>query len=82
MIKTYSVCTVADEDIFRKMCEKIEQTIPGLNKESLLEDVDGSMFQRYTSDDQVLTVKNSYEVDAVYIETDIDLDYYFPEKKG
>lgn len=80
MMKTYSVCTVPDDDIFRKMCAKIEETIPDLEKEKLLEDVDGSMFQKYTSGEQTLIVKNSYEVGAVYIETDMDIDYYFPEK--
>lgn len=78
-MKTYSVCTAPDMDIFNKMCAKIEERIPELEKRDRLVDVDGSVFQIYENDTNRLVVKNSYYVGAVYIETDIDLDQIFPK---
>lgn len=80
MMKDYPVCTVPDMEIFEKMCCKIEEVIPELEKRERLVDVDGSTFQVYANDNNKLVVKNSYYVGAVYIETDMDLDKIFPRK--
>lgn len=43
----YSICTIADEVIFQKQCRALETHLPHLVKDELLEDVDGSLMQRY-----------------------------------
>ena len=79
MMKCYQVCTEPDIDIFNKMCAKIEERITDLVKSELLEDVDGSLFQVYENAEHRLVVKNSYDIGAVFIETDMDLEQIFPE---
>ena len=46
----YSICTIADEVIFQKQCRALETHLPHLVKDELLEDVDGSLMQRYWLD--------------------------------
>lgn len=69
----YTISKEANEDDFRKACEKIEKSIENLEKEELLEDVDGSQIQIYLKEDKKIKVVNDYEVDAVYADSDIDL---------
>lgn len=73
----YNICNQADEAIFEKQCLALEKNIPGLIKEDLLTDVDGSKVQKYNFNGSEVTVCNSYYLDEVYIESDIDLEQYF-----
>ncbi len=56
-MKTYPVCDCYDEDILQKMCAKIEEKLPHMQKQELQEDVDGSKFQPYSFGDDILIVK-------------------------
>ncbi len=76
-MKEYNICNQADEEIFYKQCEVLENRIPGLIKESLLEDVDGSCIQEYRRDNDRIKVYNDFLIGAIYIKSDIDLDEYF-----
>lgn len=73
----YNICTVADEEIFRKQCIALEKNIPNLQKEQLLEDVDGSQTQIYTLNSKEVTVHNSYYIGAVYVQSEVELTQYF-----
>lgn len=73
----YNICTQADNKIFEKQCKAIEKHIPNIQKEVLLVDVDGSQTQSYKVNGKTLSVHNSYYVDAVYIESQIDIEKYF-----
>lgn len=73
----YNICTVADDDIFIRQCKALEKHIPGLVKDELLRDVDGSQVQIYYLNEQRLSVHNSYYIDAVFIKSEFDIAPYF-----
>lgn len=60
----YSICTIADNVIFQKQCRALETHLPHLVKDELLEDVDGSLMQRY----------------CPYIDSEVELESYFRDK--
>lgn len=73
----YNVCNQADEDLFYKQCTAIEKAVPSLRKESLLEDVDGTLVQKYRSPSGWVTVRNDVQTDALYVQSEFDLLPYF-----
>ncbi len=73
----YNICTVADEEIFKKQCATLEKHIPGIEKSDLLTDVDNSKTQIYTLHGKKITVHNSYYIGAVYVNSEIELTQYF-----
>lgn len=75
----YNIYNMADNNKFKMACNKIERSIKNLNIEKQLVDVDGSMIQIYNSDDGKIKVYNDYEVDAVYIDSEVNLDKLFHE---
>ncbi|MCL2157805.1 MAG: hypothetical protein FWH48_00185 [Oscillospiraceae bacterium] len=70
---------MADEEVFYKQCAAIEKHIKGLEKEELLEDVDGSVFQIYLLNGKKIKVSNSMSVDSVYVESEMDIEPFFVE---
>lgn len=75
----YNINKSADNQSFLNACEKIEQHFPDCEKERLLTDVDGSLIQIYKEDGKKITVFNDYEVDAVFIESELNLDTLFKD---
>lgn len=73
----YNICNQADTELFQKQCLALESRIPGLVADRLLEDVDGSLLQRYTHPKGTITVRNDELVDALYVSSDFDLIPYF-----
>lgn len=76
----YSICTIADNVIFQKQCRALETHLPHLVKDELLEDVDGSLTQRYWLDGKTITVHNSNYIDAIYVDSEVELEPYFRDK--
>jgi hypothetical protein len=76
MIK-YCICNQVDDEIFKKQCKALEDRIPTLKKDDLLLDVDGSETQIYKLNDEKVLVHNSYYLDEVYVESEVDLTKYF-----
>ena len=74
---TYSVCNMADEEIFAKQCAAIEKYLHPLEKAELLEDVDGTKIQSYKFQKQLVKVVNSIYAGEVYVESEIDIKPYF-----
>lgn len=74
---TYNISKIADNKAFKDACTKIEDSKLELVKDTPLVDVDGTVIQIYKSDGKKIKVYNDYEVDAVYIDSDIDLDMLF-----
>jgi hypothetical protein len=70
---SYNIAKNADKKAFVRACSLIESNFKGLTKEKLLEDVDGSQIQIYNSTSGKIKVVNDYEVDAVYIDSAVDL---------
>ena len=71
---SYTISKEADRSVFEKACELLENAVTDLQKEALLEDVDGSMIQYYIVGDAEIRVYNDYEIDAVYVDSQINLD--------
>lgn len=73
----YTVCTQANESLFYQQCKSIEDNVPGLTASELLDDVDGTLVQRYSHQRGCVVVKNDCQVDALYVQSDFDLLPYF-----
>lgn len=73
----YTICSCVDSELFKKQCTALELNIPGLQKFPLLEDVDGSIVQKYEHAKGKVIVKNDCQVDALYVLSDFDLSIYF-----
>lgn len=73
----YNICNEADEEIFVKQCEALENRIPNIKKDKLLIDVDESKIQRYLLNDKIILVYNSNYLNSVYVKSEIDLIQYF-----
>ena len=71
----YNICTAADKEIFEKQCAALEKHIPGIERFDMLTDVDGSQTQIYEL--KKIIVHNSYYIDAVYIDSEVELTEYF-----
>lgn len=55
----------------------MEKHIPGIERSDMLTDVDGSQTQIYTLNGKKIIVHNSYYIDAVYIDSEVELTEYF-----
>lgn len=73
----YMICNVADDEIFEKQCLAIEKTIYPLKKEKLLDDVDGTLIQRYSHQGKEIKVCSDHFSDEVYIKSEENLEPYF-----
>ena len=73
----YSICSEADEDIFIRQCNALEKNISNIIKKEKITDVDDSVMHIYNLDDKKITVCNSYYLNEVYVESEVDLKPYF-----
>lgn len=69
----YNISPKVDNKAFKTVCDKIERNLVAYSKEPPLVDVDGSILQIYNTKDGKIKVNNDYLVDAVYIESTVDL---------
>lgn len=69
----YTIYPEANNVKFQQICQDVEKIFNTFNKEKLLIDVDGSLIQTYWVKGKKVNVFNDYEVDAVYIKSDIEL---------
>lgn len=74
---SYTVSKAASEKAFAEACRLIESHFKGISKEKKIEDVDGTAIQLYQKDAKKIKVFNDYEVDAVYIDSEIELNSIF-----
>ncbi len=58
----------------------LETHLPHLVKDELLEDVDGSLMQRYWLDGKMIRVYNSNDIRSIYIDSEVELEPYFRDK--
>jgi len=73
----YTICDQFAPDLFPKQCAALEKHIPNLTKKDLLEDVDSSAWQFYSSPQGELVVRNDNVANELYIESDFDIEPYF-----
>lgn len=70
---SYTVEKSASKQTFEMVCRLIESHFTGIVKEKLLEDVDGTAIQFYHFDSKTIKVCNDFEIDAVYVDSEIEL---------
>lgn len=73
----YTICDTYARDIFKKQCNALERNIPSLKKKLAIEDVDGTQTLIYQLDNKSITVKNSYPIGAVFIDSEMDIMPFF-----
>jgi hypothetical protein len=76
MMHEYTICTVADEEIYRKQCKAIEKRF-NIKPENVLEDVDGSLISVYHYDDKEILVINDEDIGIVQVKSEIELKQFF-----
>ena len=76
----YNIYTDNSHEKFKETCKKIEQAYPSAIKKELLVDVDGSTIQTYTEKGRDIDVYDDYDVGAVFVKSEIDLDKLFRQK--
>ena len=62
---------------FKEACTKISRAFPQAKKSKLLVDVDGSTIQAFTADGHSIRVYDDYEIGAVFVTSDVNLDSIF-----
>ena len=73
---SYNIFKEASNEEFDKACKSIENSLD-IKKAPPIIDVDGSTIQIYSSGSRKIKIYNDYEVDAVYIDSDIELNNLF-----
>ena len=71
---SYNIAKKANKEIFDNTRSLIESNISGIDKERLIEDVDGTQIQIYNVNGKKIKVFNDYEVDAVYIDSELEIE--------
>ena len=71
---SYTISKEPSNELFLKTCKLIESGLQYLEKEKMLIDVDGSCIQKYHIPQGIIKVCNDFEVYALYIDSDIDLE--------
>ncbi len=69
----YNISKSASNRTFKNICDIIEKTIKNIKTEKPIVDVDGAVIKIYNRGNLSIKIYNDYEVDAVYIDSDIDL---------
>ena len=72
---SYTIAKNADRKAFDRTCALIESNVKDIKKEKVLEDVDGTLIQIYHTPNGKIKVCNDYDVDAVYVDSDANLDH-------
>jgi ribosomal protein S27AE len=64
------------------VCRLIENKVYGILNQQILEDVDGSIIRIYDTEEGKIKVYNDHYIDAVYIDSDVELNFIkmFPKK--
>ena len=73
----YTIFKDNSQSEFKKACKLIERSFHDAKKNKLLIDVDGSTIQTYTKDGKDIDVYDDYDVGAVFVKSEIDLDNIF-----
>lgn len=70
----YTFYKEADKEKFKEACKKLLHGMDNLIANEPIIDVDGTIIQKYTSPNGNIMVSNDYEIDAVYIDSEVNLD--------
>ena len=63
--------------VFKEGCEKVAKFLPKATRKKLLVYVDGSTIQVFEQEGQEVVLYDDYDVGAVYVSSDINLNKIF-----
>ncbi len=69
----YTINPTNSPEVFKRTCSLIEASFPGMKKDELLIDVDGSTIQIFGEEDHEIIVYDDYDIGAVIVKSDVDL---------
>lgn len=75
----YTIHPENSPQIFKQTCAEIERAFPNAYKNELLVDVDGSTIQVFTENGKEIVVYDDYDVGAVFVKSEINLDLFFSD---
>jgi hypothetical protein len=75
---SYRVHDSNDEEVFENQYIVLEQRIPGLVRGELFNEENGKKIQEFILGDKHIWLYNNYESHLIYMESEFDLDPYFP----
>lgn len=78
---SYNICEEANSAEFNKACDLKEKYF-SFHKQYPLIDVDRSIIQEYVSGNMMVKAFKDYEVDAVYIESNTELNNIFGQQQA
>ena len=73
---SYNISKTASSKAFKNVCSVIESKMEEIQKEDMLTDCDGSQIQIYNTEKGKIKVYNDYEVDAVYVDSEVELKMF------
>ena len=78
---SYTFSKYADVDAFEAACTCVESLDGGVSIDIHIEDVDGTQIRLYRFRGTKIKVCNDYEIDAVYVDSLLDLAMISPLKE-
>ncbi len=73
----YTISKEFDHKAFKEICAKIENNVENIKKcETFNDFLDGDSVQNYFVGSKRIVVNNDSQVDALYVDSEIDLNYF------
>lgn len=76
----YNIYPENNFEQFKNACTIVERNFPKAEKRELIIDVDGTTIQTYNIEDKNIDVIDDYDIGAVYIKSDLILDFLRDKK--
>lgn len=76
----YTIKKAYNTEAFQKQCQLLVRYMPDLIDVGYFVDVDESEIQIYDFGGKKIKVVNDVDIDAVYIESEVNLEEYFDQK--
>ncbi|MGN1143371.1 MAG: hypothetical protein ACI4SU_02305 [Anaerovoracaceae bacterium] len=73
----YNIHNENSTEIFKETCDRVEIAFPNAKKSRVFVDVDGSTIQTFTQDGKDIDIFDDYDVGAVFIKSEIELNNIF-----
>lgn len=70
----YTVLPDNSTKVFKETCNTIKNKFANIISKDLLVDVDGTTIQEYIVDDKSIVIYDDYDVGAVYVKSQINLN--------
>lgn len=79
---SYNIAREFDTEAFWWVVTKLDEILPDNTEQEFIEDfLDGSLLKIYRIDDRVIRVDCDWDIGAVFIDSEINLDAIFGDKK-